>query len=292
MLAQKGGVLSSPRPVGSPKPVGGGMRCSWAEAADAALLEITLLHARRQREKLLSRALSAQPLRAHCQHGAGGRGGCLTDPSPPQHRDPQHPGDEPAAMGGGPTGRRGPGSGVVCRAPEGGACMVPRWHTPAPSPCPWQSPLSPAAALQLALHTMQVTARTKTGTPGWRLCPPPSSLATSPAGSTRRSARRVLAAEGRGHPRGACCGTGQVAPAGSLAPSRRAAVPHGVTRSPPGPGSGLRVPVPSGSPGLGRSSLRVPRVPRYLGGEMGGDGGDLPRPFCACLPQWDDVDGG
>lgn len=86
---KRGGVLSSPHPVGSPKLVGGGMLCSWAEAADAALLEITLLHARRQREKLLSRALSAQPLRAHCQHGAGSEGGGLPHgPLPTAARGP------------------------------------------------------------------------------------------------------------------------------------------------------------------------------------------------------------
>lgn len=48
------------------------MCCSWAEAADAALLEITLLHARRQREKLLSRALSAQPALSARRGGRGG----------------------------------------------------------------------------------------------------------------------------------------------------------------------------------------------------------------------------
>lgn len=96
MPTQPGGPLLLPTLWGAAAG-GGGMHCSWAEAADAALLEITLLHARRQREKLLSRALSAQPVRPHCQHsvGSGGAAPCpsLADPSPQQRRDP------PASMG-------------------------------------------------------------------------------------------------------------------------------------------------------------------------------------------------
>lgn len=96
MPTQPGGPLLLPIVWGAAAG-GGGMHCSWAEAADAALLEITLLHARRQREKLLSRALSAQPVRPHCQHsaGSGGAAPCpsLADPSPQQCRDP------PASIG-------------------------------------------------------------------------------------------------------------------------------------------------------------------------------------------------
>lgn len=110
MPTQPGGPLLLPILWGAAAG-GGGMHCSWAEAADAALLEITLLHARRQREKLLSRALSAQPVRPHCQHsaGSGGAAPCpsLADPSPQQCRDP------PASIGqsvGAPQLQHAPGS--------------------------------------------------------------------------------------------------------------------------------------------------------------------------------------
>lgn len=73
----------SSAPPHQPGAGGGGMCCSWAEAADAALLEITLLHARRQREKLLSRALSAQPALSARRGGGGARlCPCHTAPSP------------------------------------------------------------------------------------------------------------------------------------------------------------------------------------------------------------------
>lgn len=84
----------SSAPPHQPGAGGGGMCCSWAEAADAALLEITLLHARRQREKLLSRALSAQPALSARRGGRGGPALPSSRTQPPPHRHPWPPRDK------------------------------------------------------------------------------------------------------------------------------------------------------------------------------------------------------
>lgn len=109
------GCSAPPPPHREPEAGGGGMCCSWAEAADAALLEITLLHARRQREKLLSRALSAQPaLSAQCV-GTGGPSSAPATQPPPHRRHPQTLWDnqqQPLALGWGPMGGRCHGQGL------------------------------------------------------------------------------------------------------------------------------------------------------------------------------------